>query len=303
MWLDVTGQVVAEQLMNEPVTVKHEWSSRCQWDKGGLAGELRLSCFMSLDSQIHYGFTLCCTWVLSPCWVMSVLSYTDLDVPTHPPPPDSNHCLLNPSLHFKLVLNQPTDRWWMNEWMFCLYSPVNIKFNKSFSQSCIANKLQIAVSQFLQRFMPRNFQKYFMFAKIISMLANARDAPFFPPFSWFQNSLSVTCRTKSLPPPPHSHWLSKALPTLARTDASPLVHKAQPSGICWDTHCWPGIKVASDRPWLVVWALSTAHTGCSISCDSVILKNYWHMHPSWCCHVGCDVGVVLSKVNVFLWKI
>lgn len=49
MWLDVTGQLVAEQLMNEPVTVKHEWSSWCQWDKGGLTGEVRLSCFMSLD--------------------------------------------------------------------------------------------------------------------------------------------------------------------------------------------------------------------------------------------------------------
>lgn len=86
--------------------------------------------------------------------------------------------------------------------MFCLYSPVNIKFNKSFSQYCIANKLQIAVSQFLQRFMPRNFQKYFMFAKIISMLANTHDAPFFPPFFLVSKFTFSNKQDKKTPPTP-----------------------------------------------------------------------------------------------------
>lgn len=40
-----------------------------------------------------------------------------------------------------------------------------------------------------------------------------------------------------------------------------------------------GCKVARDQPrYNLVWTLSTAHTGCSISCDSVIHENSWSVH-------------------------
>lgn len=118
--------------------------------------------------------------------------------------------------------------------------------------------------------------------------------------SWFQNSLSETCRTKRL----SSHWLLKTLPTRAGTNLSPLVHRTNPSRICWDTHCWLGIKVARDQPWCdLVWTLSTAHIGCSISRDSPIHENYWSVHHGRLSHVDSDLGVICSKVNVSLCKI